>query len=59
MSKAEQYGVRLKSTKNGKWIWHRDLDGNINKFSKEGAEKRAALWNEKDSKVTKVTARSK
>ena len=54
------YGVRLKSTKNGKWFWHRGKDGEINRFTKEGAEARASMWNNKDvAKAQKITARSK
>ena len=54
------YGVRLKSTVNGKWLWHRGKSGEINRFTKEGAENRAGLWGEsKDVKIAKITARSK
>lgn len=54
------YGVRLKSTKDKKWFWHRGRDGEINSFTKEGAENRASMWGEsKDVKVMKITARSK
>ena len=54
------YGVRFKSTVNGKWIWHRNREGEINRFTKDGAEARAGLWGEtKDVKIAKITAKSK
>lgn len=56
----KDYGVRFKSTENGKWIWHRNKEGEINRFTKEGAENRKSLWGEsKDVKIAKITARSK
>lgn len=53
------YGVRLKNPENGKWLWHRNRDGEINKFTKEKAEARASMWAKDVVKVAKVTARSK
>ena len=53
------YGVRFKSTKDGKWIWHRGKLGNINQFTKQGAEARASMWEDGLTKVMKITARSK
>ena len=41
------YGVKLKSTETGKWVWHTGKDGEINKFTKDGAENRAAIWGNK------------
>lgn len=56
----KDYGVRLKSTKNNKWFWHRGKDGEINRFTKEGAEDRASMWDDKNvAKAQKITARSK
>ena len=53
------FGVKLK-TPAGKWIWHCGRDGEINKFTKEGAEKRAALWmNESVAKAAKLPATRK
>ena len=60
IAEQKEYGVRLKSTENKKWIWHRNREGEINRFTKEGAENRAGMWGEsKDVKVMKITARSK
>ena len=54
------YGVKLKSTETGKWFWHCGKDGKINQFTKEGAENRAAIWNdEKVAKVAKLPATKK
>ena len=54
------YGVRLKNPENKKWIWHRGMNGEINRFTKEGAEARASMWDDKNvAKAQKITARSK
>ena len=54
------YGVKLKSTKTGKWIWHTNREGNVNEFTKEGAENRAAIWmDENVAKVAKMPATKK
>ena len=54
------FGVKLKSTKTGKWIWHCGPDGEINRFTKEGAENRAALWmDESVAKAAKLPATKK
>lgn len=54
------YGVKLKSTETGKWFWHCDKDGKINQFTKEGAENRAAIWNDESvAKVAKLPATKK
>ena len=54
------YGVKLKSTKTGKWIWHTGKNGEINRFTKEGAENRAAIWmDESVAKVAKLPATKK
>lgn len=54
------YGVRLKNPENGKWLWHRNKDGEINRFTKEKAEARASMWDDKTvAKAQKITARSK
>ena len=46
------YGVKLKSTETGKWVWHTGTSGEPNEFTKDGAENRAAMW--KDESVAKV-----
>jgi hypothetical protein len=54
------FGVKLKSTKTGKWIWHTGRNGEINRFTKEGAENRAAIWmDESVAKVAKLPATKK
>jgi len=56
----KDYGVRFRSTKDkNKWIWHRGKKGVINRFTKEGAEARASMWEDDLVKVMKITARSK
>ena len=60
IAEQKEYGVRLKSTQNKKWIWHRGKDGEINKFTKDGADARASMWDDKSvAKAQKITARSK
>lgn len=54
------FGVKLKSTKTGKWIWHCGPGGEVNRFTKEGAENRAALWmDESVAKAAKLPATKK
>lgn len=54
------FGVKLKSTETGKWIWHTGRNGEINRFTKEGAENRAAIWNDESvAKVAKLPATKK
>lgn len=54
------YGVKLKSTETGKWFWHCGKGGEINQFTKEGAENRAAIWNDESvAKVAKLPATKK
>ena len=56
----ENFGVKLKSSKTGKWVWHTGKNGEVNKFTKEGAENRAAMWHDESiAKVAKIPATKK